>query len=145
MTVHMSEAQAKMLLGKHYAPPKTKAKAKPRTKGQAKAPKPPSEGEQVMALHLRAENIPFVTEFKFCNDRQWRSDFSLTGTKILIEIEGGTWSGGRHTRGKGYQDDCEKYSTAAANGWIVLRYTTAQVKAGKALSGVLTALKNLEG
>lgn len=139
MTARMSEAQAKMLLGKLYTPPK----AKPRAKGQAKTPKAPSEGEQVMALHLRAKNIPFVTEFKFCNDRRWRSDFHLTGTKILIEIEGGTWSGGRHTRGKGYQDDCEKYSWAAAHGWIVLRFTTGQVKKGFALENIKTALKGV--
>ena len=133
MSVRMSEAQAKALLGKHYAP------AKPRAKAQ-KTPKAPSQGEQLMAAHLRAENIAFVTEFKFCDSRRWRSDFHLTGTKILIEVEGGTWSGGRHTRGKGYEQDCEKYNWAAANGWTVLRYTTGQVKSGLALQGVLMAI-----
>lgn len=138
MSIHMSEAQAKMLLGKLYTPPKAKATA--RAKGKAKA-KAPSEGEVVMALHLRAENIAFTTEFKFCSSRKWRSDFHITGTQILVEVEGGTWSGGRHTRGKGYQDDCEKYSWAAANGWIVLRYTTEQVRKGMAIASVKTALK----
>lgn len=135
----MSEAQAKALLGKHYAPAKLRAKAQ-------KTPKAPSQGEQLMAAQLRAENIAFVTEFKFCDSRRWRSDFHLTGTKILIEVEGGTWSGGRHTRGKGYEQDCEKYNWAAANGWTVLRYTTGQVKSGLALQGVLAAMgHDLEG
>lgn len=139
MSIRMSEAQAQMLLGKHYAPPK--AKAKPRAKGQAKTPKAPSQGEQLMAVHLRAHNIAFTTEFKFCSSRKWRSDFYVTSTQILIEVEGGTWSGGRHTRGKGYEQDCEKYSWAAANGWTVLRFTTGQIKSGQAIEMVRMALE----
>lgn len=136
MSIRMSEAQAKVLLGTHYTAPK----AKPRTKGQ-KTAKAPSQGEQLMAVHLRAHNIAFTTEFKFCGSRRWRSDFRIDGTQILIEVEGGTWSGGRHTRGKGYEQDCEKYSWAAANGWTVLRFTTGQIKSGAAIQMVRMALE----
>ena len=43
---------------------------------------------------------------------------------MAIEIEGGTWTGGRHTRGAGYSGDCEKYNQALRDGWRVFRYTT---------------------
>ena len=132
----LSPAMQASLLAKLDAPKKTQRK-------KAKTEKTESAGEQLMALHLRAENIAFVTEFKFCDSRRWRSDFHLTSTKVLIEVEGGTWTGGRHTRGKGYQDDCEKYSWAAANGWIVLRNTTGQIKNGMALENIKTALKGV--
>ncbi|RDF54634.1 hypothetical protein DWA04_21365, partial [Acinetobacter baumannii] len=61
--------------------------------------------EMVLATHLRACKIGFEQEYKFHPKRKWRADFLIIGTKILIEVEGGIWSGGRHTRGKGYIGD----------------------------------------
>lgn len=66
-------------------------------------------------------------EFKFCKDRKWRSDFSVPLQKLLIEVEGGVYSQGRHTRGKGYTGDMEKYNEAELLGYHVLRYTPQQV------------------
>jgi very-short-patch-repair endonuclease len=136
--MRLTEAQAKILLGARYIPA-----IKPDTPSskRARQNKQPSEGESVMALHLRTASIPFVMEFKFCPSRKWRSDFHISNSRVLIEVEGGTWSGGRHTRGKGYQNDCEKYSWAAAHGWVVLRFTTAQVKSGLAIEHIKTALR----
>jgi len=136
--MRISEAQAKVLLGRFYTPqPKGKKyKNPPGAKQQ-------SVGEAEMILHFKAHKITYKPEFKFCEHRRWRADFLILGTKILVEVEGGTWSGGRHTRGKGYEQDCEKYSWAAANGWIVLRFTTQQVNSGSAVLDVLEAIKNL--
>ena len=44
---------------------------------------------------------------------------------IAVEIEGGVWIGGRHTRGKGFLRDIEKYNEAAAMGWRVFRCDTS--------------------
>ena len=44
-----------------------------------------------------------------------------------VEIEGGTWSGGRHTRGAGYEADCIKYNIATLKGWRVLRFTSGML------------------
>ena len=70
---------------------------------------------------------PFVSEWKFDAQRRWRFDWANAERKLAIEIEGGVWSGGGHTRGKGYQEDCEKYNAAAAAGWRVLRFTPQMV------------------
>jgi very-short-patch-repair endonuclease len=70
----------------------------------------------------------WVKEYKFCNDRRWKNDYAIIDLKIAIEIEGGTFSGGRHTRGEGYKNDCIKYNTAQCMGWIVLRFTTDMIK-----------------
>lgn len=133
--MRISEAQAKVLLGRFYTPPAAKKTKKPAM------PKQPSVGEAEMMRHFKAHKITYKPEFKFCEHRRWRADFLILGTKILIEVEGGTWSGGRHTRGKGYEQDCEKYSWAAANGWTVLRFTTQQVSSGTAIKTILEALK----
>ena len=90
----------------------------------------PSEGENVLATHLRACRISFEQEYRFHTKRKWRADFWIIGTKILVEVEGGIWSGGRHTRGKGYIGDMEKYNAAARMGFTVFRSSTAQVKPG---------------
>ena len=64
-----------------------------------------------------------VTEYKFCPNRRWRFDYAIPEKKIGIEIEGGVWIRGRHSRGKGMIADMEKYNWAAIHGWKVLRYT----------------------
>ena len=61
-------------------------------------------------------------EFKFHPSRKWRADFAIPSKRLLIEIEGGAWSGGRHTRGAGFVGDMEKYNAAAVLGYRVLRY-----------------------
>lgn len=142
MNSRMSETQLRAYLGKDYRPPnkQQRKKAVPRAKGQPKTPKLPPAGEAVLATHLKAHNIAFETEFKFCPHRKWRADFLITGTKILVEVEGGIYTGGRHTRGAGYEKDCEKYNWATAHGWQVHRFSTQKVQKGEAINAILELL-----
>ena len=64
-----------------------------------------------------------IAEHKFHDTRKWRIDFAIIDLKIGIEIEGGVWSGGRHTRGNGFIEDMEKYNAAVTIGWVILRFT----------------------
>jgi len=57
-----------------------------------------------------------------------RVDFACVEHRVAIEIEGGIFTNGRHTRGVGYTKDCEKYNWLVMRGWRVLRYTTLHVK-----------------
>ena len=77
---------------------------------------------------LKAHGLKYEKEHKFHDKRKFRFDYAVPDIKLAIEYEGGTWSGGAHTRGKHYSSDCEKYNLAQINGWIVLRYTTDTVK-----------------
>lgn len=63
------------------------------------------------------------TEFKFSPNRKFRADFAFVEQRILIEVEGGIYTNGRHTRGAGYTKDMEKYNLAAELGYVVLRYS----------------------
>lgn len=95
-----------------------------------------SKGEAIFALHRGAYGIdPPEREYRFCA-RRWRFDFAWPEKKIAVEIEGGTWSRGRHVRGKGYEADLEKYNAAAEQGWRVFRYTTKQVESGAAIQQI---------
>ncbi len=98
--------------------------------------------ERAMDLQLRAARIPFTREHQFAPPRMWRFDFviDVMATQIALEVEGGTWSGGRHTTGPGFADDCEKYAEAAIRGWRVIRVTADQVRSGAALRWVERAI-----
>lgn len=109
---------------------------KSKKRRSAKQTREPSVGEVLLATHLKACKIDFEQEYKFHTKRKWRADFLITGKKILVEVEGGIWSGGRHTRGKGYLADMEKYNEAAIMGFTVLRFSTEQVKAGVAIKQI---------
>lgn len=98
-------------------------------------PKLRSEGEETLALHIRAEKLPEPQrEFVFAPPRKWRLDFAWPEQKLAVEVEGGIFSGGRHGRGAGLLADMEKYNAAALQGWRVLRFFTDQVRDGSAIA-----------
>lgn len=73
-------------------------------------------------------NLPIPQrEYKFLDDRRYRIDFCYPYVKLAIEIEGGVWSNGRHTRGAGFIGDMEKYNLLVENGWWLLRYMPGKV------------------
>jgi very-short-patch-repair endonuclease len=81
--------------------------------------------EARLLLLLRCHGIPRpVTEHRFAPPRRWRFDLAWPDLLLAVEVEGGVWTGGRHTRGRGYIEDCRKYNAAALAGWAVLRYTS---------------------
>lgn len=101
----------------------------------------PSKGEEMLALHIRAHRLPAPQrEHVFAEGRRWRFDFAWPQQKLAVEVEGGVWTAGRHTRGSGFLADCEKYNRAALDGWRVLRFFTDQVKDGTAIATIKEAL-----
>lgn len=76
---------------------------------------------------LNSIRTGWMAEHRVCLKRRWRFDYAHPALKIAIEIEGGIYSGGRHTRGKGFINDMEKYNVAIIDGWKLLRYTPQQI------------------
>jgi very-short-patch-repair endonuclease len=91
-----------------------------------------SEANLVLETHLAELGLLWNPEYKFSKTRDWRADYAIVGTWVLLEIEGGIFSNGRHTRGSGYERDLEKYNTVSALGYKLFRFSTAQVLTGKA-------------
>lgn len=97
--------------------------------------------ELLLISHLKALKLPApVAQHRFAPPRRWTFDLAWPDRKLAAEVEGGIWVRGRHTRGKGYEKDCEKYNEAALTGWRVLRFTTGQVKDGAAVTTLERAL-----
>ncbi len=64
-----------------------------------------------------------VKELRFHPQRMWRFDYAIPSHKIALEVEGGVFTNGRHTRPKGFLGDMKKYNTATMMGWRVVRTT----------------------
>lgn len=92
-----------------------------------------SHWSDMLAFQMRAVSLVPVREFRFHPVRRWRADFAFPDQKLLVEFEGGAFSAGRHTRGAGFEKDCEKYNAAALLGYTVLRFTAKHVKSGEAI------------
>ena len=76
-------------------------------------------------LRALAPDLPEPeTEYRFHPSRRWRFDVAWPVEQVAVELDGGAYSGGRHTRGSGFVKDCEKLNAATVRGWRVLRFTT---------------------
>ncbi len=88
---------------------------------------------ETLYLQIRALRLPLPErEYRFHDVRKWRFDFAWPDHMLAAEFDGGVWISGRHTRGKGYEADCDKLNTAVLHGWRVLRFTPKHVKSGEA-------------
>lgn len=58
-------------------------------------------------------------EYKFHPTRKWRFDF-LFANRVALEVQGGLFSGGRHSRGASLLKEHEKLNNAACMGYRVL-------------------------
>lgn len=68
-------------------------------------------------------------EYRFHDKRRWRFDFAWGfPIGVAVELQGGTFTQGRHARGTGIEKDHEKFNAAQAAGWVVLQYGTVAMK-----------------
>lgn len=85
------------------------------------------EDKFLVLFETAAPEITILRWQKVIKGRRFEFDFCLPDQRILVEIQGGTYNGGRHTRGYGYDADCEKSRLAQFDGWDVLCYTGKQI------------------
>lgn len=84
-----------------------------------------------VAAYCRAKGYPEpMAEVEFHPTRRWRFDLCWGKDRLALEFHGGSWVGGRHTRGAGFESDLEKNGEAILHGWRVLAVTHQQMKAG---------------
>ena len=88
------------------------------------APESPLEA-QFYQLWVMLGGPELKPQHKFEPMRRWRADFAHLGKrKVIIEIEGGIYSGGRHVRGVAFTSDAIKYNAAEMAGFHVIRLTS---------------------
>lgn len=100
-----------------------------------------SDLEAQLVFQIRAYGLPQPErEHRFHKTRRWRFDFAYPDRLLAIEVHGGVWTQGRHSRGAGFTKDCEKYTAAAILGWRILHFTGAHVSTGFAVAMLEEAL-----
>ena len=101
-----------------------------------------SDLERAMATHIRAAGLPTPDpQHLFHPARKWRFDFAWPAHRIAAEVHGGIHTGGRHVRGKGFEEDRQKMNAAALAGWRVFEFTGGMVDSGEAINTLLAAFK----
>jgi len=102
-----------------------------------------SELEYTLRYMIALSGLP-APEQEVCliPGRRFRVDFLWREQKLVVEAEGAVWTQGRHTRGGGYSADCEKYNLLTLAGYRVLRFTTATVLDGTAVTMIRQALND---
>lgn len=94
-----------------------------------------SDGEEALATRIRQLRLPEpVREYRFAPPRRFRFDFCWPDRGVAAEVDGGAYTQGRHTRGPGFERDCEKMNLATLRGWRVFRFTPGMVESGEALA-----------
>lgn len=106
-----------------------------------RALKPGSVAEETLAFQLKAASAPlFERQFPIVAGRRFRADFYFPVGRLVVEVEGGGFINGRHSRGTGIESDAEKSACIARMPARLMRVTPGQVKRGEALDWILKAL-----
>ena len=123
--IRLSAVELERLIKPKFGP---KAPTAPKGKNRVNEQVAKLQAETKLHLH----GLPaYVTEHRFHPTRRWRFDYAWPEIKLAVEVHGGTYTNGRHTRGGGFTVDREKMNESAIYGWTVLEVTSAQVRSGQ--------------
>lgn len=118
-----------------------------------------SAAEALLALHVAGVKLPppqreypfaamevgrgrgVKQRLRLAGLRNWRFDFAWPPQRLAVEVEGGAYSYGRHTRGRGFSDDLRKYHHALRLGWVVYRCDPDMIRSGVVV-GVIQDILN---
>lgn len=117
---HMDIQKYKALTNKK--PIKTKSRTRPLPKATERYLEVEEEIERI----LKILEIKYEKKFQFKSTKHWRFDFHLVEHRILIEIAGGPWSGGRGGKLSTKAWSMDRYDVATEMGYNVVRLESAR-------------------
>ena len=135
MSRHISEADFARWFGKDHIVDANKKVPKPKKK-RSKAL------EDSLAELIKRFGLPApVREYQFSPTRKFRWDFAWVDQKLGVEVQGGIWINGGHSRGSGQLRDNEKQAEAAALGWRFFNVASNDIKEGRAIAWIERCLR----
>lgn len=121
-------------------PPKTKPRAKP----LPKAKEAYLEAEETLFQELEEHSIGYERKFQFEPTKHWRFDFHIVKLRLLIEIAGGPWSGGRGGKLAMKAWSFDRYDVAEEMGYTFVRLEPHQIESGYAINWIQSQLERLD-
>ena len=101
-----------------------------------------SDLEDLLAQQMQFVGLPVPErEYRFASPRRYRADFAYPEKKILVEVQGGIYTRGAHSRGTGLERDYEKINLAQLNGFMVFQFSRKMIESGEAITVLEKALK----
>ena len=101
-----------------------------------------SEPEENLAWQLKVAKAPiFERQFRITPERKFMADFYFPVGRLVVEVDGGGWVNGRHSRGDGIERDAEKSALIAQMPARLIRVTPKQINNGRALDWIFKALQ----
>jgi len=100
--------------------------------------------EDTLLWQIKAAGLPMPErEYRAVKGRMFRFDFAWTEPhhRLLVEVNGGTYTKGAHSTGQGIARDYEKANLAVLQGWRVLSFDGKSVKSGEAVETIRKALE----
>ena len=101
---------------------------------------PQSAAEDELAFQLQSSHLPFERQVRIHPERKFTADFYIRAARLVIEVDGGGYVNGRHSRGKGIERDAEKSFYIARMPARLIRVTPDHIKDGRALKWIQEAL-----
>ncbi|WP_266126064.1 hypothetical protein [Acinetobacter bereziniae] len=100
-------------------------KRKSRTEPMPKTTQKYFEAFENFEYALNLFEIKYEKTFHFKSTKHWRFDFHLIEHRVLVEISGGPWSGGRKGKLKDKARSVDRYDVAADLVYTVVRIESA--------------------
>lgn len=75
----------------------------------------------IVGAFYRDQGLPDpIFEYRFHDTRKWKFDICFWPNRVAIEVQGGLFVQGRHTRGAALLKEYEKLNEAAKMGWRII-------------------------
>ena len=76
---------------------------------------------KIVTEWFKENGIPEPTyEYKFHSVRRWKMDIAWPEQKVFLEVQGGIFVNGRHSRGAAMLKEWDKVNAASCMGWRIL-------------------------
>lgn len=102
------------------------------------------EAEAALKEELEDLSIGFEQKFQPIHTKHWRFDFHIVKLRLLVEIEGGPWSGGRGGKLANKAWSLDRYDQAEEMGYKIERFHPDSVLSGYVINWIKDELARIE-
>ena len=123
---------------------KKERKPKPKSTPLPKAKQNYLEAEATLKEELTDLAIGFESKFQPIHTKHWRFDFHIVKLRLLIEIEGGPWSGGRGGKLANKAWSLDRYDLSEEMGYKIERFHPDSILSGYVIDWIKGELARIE-